>query len=442
MTFEGGGPPVSTLSTSIVKEITKSQGEVTPPAGADSAPPKQHEQEDLRWMERALALAKEATGHTSPNPLVGAIVLDVQGNPVGADYHHRAGEAHAERLALAQAGERARGGTLYVTLEPCCHYGRTPPCTEAIIKSGVRRVVVAAIDPNPRVAGKGIAALKAAGIEVTLGVGRQAAERMNEAFRKFITTGLPFGIWKVAMSLDGKIAAATGDSRWITGEEARAEVHELRQAVDAIIVGSGTVLADDPLLTTRRAGGRPSRDARAIVVDSRGRVPATARLFTIPRHPPRPPLVVTTEKAPAQARRAWEKAGAEVWILPPDPEGHVDLAELARRLGAHEVTSFLLESGGTLAEAALRAGLIDRVVVHIAPILLGGVSAPGALGGRGAASIADAWRLKEVEVSRIGTDIKVTGLVDHDRLVNHDRFDRRPPDGGIMDSARPAPGRR
>jgi len=391
------------MAVDIVNKITRMEA-VLPDKTA------RHEV-DRHWMQRALELAQEARGYTAPNPLVGAIVLNASGDVVGADYHHRAGQLHAERLALAQAGEAARGGTLYVTLEPCCHFGRTPPCTEAIVTSGVRRVVAAMQDPNPKVAGKGFAALRQAGIEVTVGVGEAEARRLNEPFCKYITTGLPFGLWKIAMSLDGKIAAKTGDSRWISSPESRAEVHELRQAADAIVVGSGTVLKDDPLLTTRRANGKPGRDARPILVDSRGRIPATAKVFTTPRNPDIPPLVVTTSRAPVEIRTAWEQAGAEVWVLPEDKDGHVDLTELGRRLGTLEVTSLLIESGGTLAEAALRAGMIDRVLIYIAPILVGGATAPTALGGIGVERLADAWQLSDLEVSQSGADIRVTGRV-------------------------------
>lgn len=391
------------MAVDIVNKITKMEAVL--PDKTD-----RHEV-DRHWMQRALELAQEARGYTTPNPLVGAIVLNAGGDVVGADYHHRAGQLHAERLALAQAGEAARGGTLYVTLEPCCHFGRTPPCTEAIVASGVRRVVAAMQDPNPKVAGKGFAVLRQAGSEVTVGVGEAEARRINEAFCKYITTGLPFGLWKIAMSLDGKIAAKTGDSRWISSAESRAEVHELRQAADAIVVGSGTVLKDDPLLTTRRANGKPGRDARPILVDSRGRIPATAKVFTTPRNPDIPPLVVTTSRAPVEIRTAWEQAGAEVWVLPGDKDGHVDLTELGRRLGTLEVTSLLIESGGTLAEAALRAGMIDRVLIYIAPILVGGATAPTALGGIGVERLADAWQLSDLEVSQSGADIRVTGRV-------------------------------
>lgn len=391
------------MAVDIVNKITRMEA-VLPDKTA------RHEA-DRYWMQRALELAQEARGYTTPNPLVGAIVLNASGDVVGADYHHRAGQLHAERLALAQAGEAARGGTLYVTLEPCCHFGRTPPCIEAIVASGVRRVVAAMQDPNPKVAGKGFAALRQAGIEVTVGVGEAEARRLNEAFCKYITTGLPFGLWKIAMSLDGKIAAKTGDSRWISSPESRAEVHELRQAADAIVVGSGTVLKDDPLLTTRRANGKPGRDARPILVDSRGRIPATAKVFTTPRNPDIPPLVVTTSRAPVEIRTAWEQAGAEVWVLPEDKDGHVDLTDLGRRLGTLEVTSLLIESGGTLAETALRAGMIDRVLIYIAPILVGGATAPTALGGIGVERLADAWQLSDLEVSQSGADIRVTGRV-------------------------------
>ncbi|MBE3583408.1 MAG: bifunctional diaminohydroxyphosphoribosylaminopyrimidine deaminase/5-amino-6-(5-phosphoribosylamino)uracil reductase RibD [Limnochordaceae bacterium] len=361
-------------------------------------------------MDRALALARQALGQTSPNPLVGAVVLDETGRLVGEGYHHRAGEPHAERLALAQAGAAAQGGTLYVTLEPCSHYGRTPPCVDAVIASGVRRVVAAMVDPNPLVAGRGIARLRQAGIDVQVGVREEQAQRLNEPFVHYITTGRPLGVWKAAMTLDGKIATVAGESRWISGEAARALVHEWRQTYDVVLVGSGTILRDDPQLTTRRAGGRPGRDPVAVVVDSSGRVPVNARLFTTPRT--RPPVLATTERCPQFVRDAWARAGAQVWVVAAEPAtGRVDLADLWRRLGEAGLTSVLIESGGEVAYSALAAGLVQRVNLFIAPLLFGGASAPTPLGGTGIRRLSDAWRLTSVEVSQIGDDVLITGRV-------------------------------
>ncbi|MFM7719219.1 MAG: bifunctional diaminohydroxyphosphoribosylaminopyrimidine deaminase/5-amino-6-(5-phosphoribosylamino)uracil reductase RibD [Actinomycetota bacterium] len=360
-------------------------------------------------MRRAIDLARLGAGLVSPNPLVGAVVVDASGEVVGEGAHLRAGEAHAEVIALAAAGDRASGATLHVSLEPCAHFGRTPPCADAIIAAGIRRVVVAARDPNPIVDGRGIARLRAAGIEVEEGVLREDAERLNRAFTRHVTTGLPLVTWKVAASLDGKVAAADGSSRWITGEAAREDAHRLRAEADAILVGSGTALADDPALTVRLPGYAGDPVLR-VLVDSRGRVPGDRRLFDAAA----PTFVATTASAAPAARDAWRAAGAEV-VEFPDADGRVRLPELLAHLGKRDVQSVLLECGPALAWAMVAADLVDRVVVHTAPILLGGAAAPGVLGGEGFAPVGAARRLVVDEVRTIGDDIRVEAHVHRDR---------------------------
>ncbi len=366
--------------------------------------------QDERFMRRALELAARARGRTSPNPVVGALVVR-DGRVVGEGYHHRAGTPHAEVHALRAAGERARGATLYVTLEPCNHYGRTPPCTEAIIAAGIARVHMAMLDPNPLVNGRGQARLEAAGIPTTVGLcGKEAAE-LNEAFSTHITTGRPFVIAKFACSLDGKIATATGESRWISGPEARRRVHELRDQVDAIMVGSRTVLLDDPRLTTRLE--RPADPERGshhplrIVADSRGRVPLEARIFD-PALPGRT-LVAATAAFPPERRRELARRGIEVLALPADPDGRVDLTALLDELGRRQVLSLLVEGGGTLLASFFRAGLVDKVLAFVAPLIIGGQEAPSVVAGLGVTHLEQATRLERVRVERVGEDILVCG---------------------------------
>ena len=308
--------------------------------------------DEVRWMRRALALAARGWGRTSPNPMVGAVL--VKGRAVvGEGYHRQLGGPHAEVWALREARARAKGATLYVTLEPCCHQGRTPPCTEALIAAGLRRVVAACLDPNPHVDGRGVRRLRQAGIAVQVGLLAQEARRLNAAYFKHTTTGLPLLSLKTAMSLDGKIATAAGESKWITGQPARAAAHRLRAGHDAVMVGVNTILADDPQLTVRSAQGRtPLR----VVVDSRARTPPTARLLTADKTPP---VIAVTRQAPAARRRRLEEAGAEVWLLP-SKGGRVDLKALIRRLGKAGIQSLLVEGGGTLAASALEEGLVER----------------------------------------------------------------------------------
>lgn len=361
--------------------------------------------DDAECMDLALALAALGAGTTDPNPMVGAVVVR-NGRIVGMGFHERLGTPHAEVHALEAAGPLAQGATLYVNLEPCAHYGRTPPCTQAIIAAGIRRVVAAIEDPDPRVSGRGFAALRAAGIDVTVGVRAEAARRLNELFLKHASTGRPFVLLKSATSLDGRIATATGASRWITGPEARALVHKLRARYPAIMIGSGTALADDPELTARTDPPAPRQPLR-VVVDSRARLPVTARMLRAPGAT----LVATTEAAPPERRKALEKAGAEVLVLPQRADGRVDLVALMEELGRRGITGVLLEGGASLNGAMLDSGLVDKVMFFIAPMIIGGQGAPAAIGGTGAATLADAWRLVDVSWEACGADLLVSGYI-------------------------------
>lgn len=358
---------------------------------------------DESWMRRALALAEQARGLTSPNPLVGAVVVRDE-TVVGEGYHERAGAPHAERLALAAAGSRARGATLYVTLEPCVHQGRTPPCVPAILESGIRRVIIAVQDPDPRVRGAGAAALTGAGLVVTVGCLPEESRRLNRPFFTWVTRGRPFVTLKVAMSLDGKTADWEGSSRWITGEAARQAAHRLRSECDAVAVGITTLLADDPELTVRLDPPWP-REPYRVVVDSRGRTPLSAKILSAGR--PERTLIAVTDRAEAVHLRALEARGAQVLKLPAR-DGRVDLAALLSELGAREVTALLLEGGGELSAGFLEGNLVDRVAVFVGPVLLGGRSAPTAVAGPGK-RLKDGYRLRGMTVRRVGEDVLIEG---------------------------------
>ncbi len=354
-------------------------------------------------MRRALQLASQARGRTSPNPMVGAVVVR-DGREVGWGFHRAAGEPHAEREALARAGPRAAGATLYVNLEPCDHHGRTPPCTEAILAAGVRRVVVALEDPDPRVRGRGVHRLREVGVQVEVGVLEEEARRLNVAYVKHRTAGLPWVTAKWAASLDGRIATRTGESRWITGPQAREYAHRLRDQHDAVLVGIGTALRDDPSLTCRIPGGR---DPLRVVVDSRLKLPAHARML---REGSSPVVVATTPQAEPERVRELASAGAEVWVCEPDG-GRVSLHHLLRRLADRGVLSVLVEGGAEVHASLLEAGLVDRVVAFVAPMLLGGRDAPGAVAGSGVADVSMALRLHGVVVRHFGADLCVEGEV-------------------------------
>ncbi|BBB93041.1 MAG TPA: bifunctional diaminohydroxyphosphoribosylaminopyrimidine deaminase/5-amino-6-(5-phosphoribosylamino)uracil reductase RibD [Methylomusa anaerophila] len=355
---------------------------------------------DEYYMRQALTIAQYALGRTTPNPLVGAIVVK-DGRIVGQGWHRKAGTAHAEIHALNHAGELARDATLYVTLEPCSHCGLTGPCTDAVIQSGVKKVVVAMADPNPLVAGKGIALLRNAGIEVTEGVLAQDAAKLNEVFIKWISCGLPFGVLKTAMSLDGKIACHTGCSKWITGTEARSYVHRLRDRYDGIMVGIGTILADDPELTVRLPAG--GRNPVRIIVDSYARTPLTAKVVTDRKAPT---IIAVTPGAPASQVASLQDAGVEVLTIEPGPNG-VNLHALFQSLGCRKITSVLVEGGAQINASALAANIVDKLYCFIAPKLIGGVNAPGPIGGCGAAIMDHAISLEDIEYEHIGEDILV-----------------------------------
>jgi len=337
--------------------------------------------------------------------MVGACVVR-DGKIAGCGFHRRAGTPHAEVHALRDAGEQARGATLYVNLEPCCHHGRTGPCTEAVIQAGIARVVVAMADPNPLVAGKGIRALQDAGIEVTLGVLEDEARELNEVFIKYITTGLPFVVAKAAVSLDGKIATRTGRSKWITGEAARAYGHRLRDWYDAIMVGIGTVLADDPSLTTRLPGGG-GRDPVRVIVDSQARTPLKARVLTQPSGAAT--LIATTAGASPARVELLRQAGAKVLVAGAGPR--VDLAGLLKILVQEGITSVLIEGGAAIHGSALAERIVDKAAWFIAPIIIGGRDAPGAVGGEGVNDPSEAAELERLKISRLGPDICVEGYL-------------------------------
>jgi diaminohydroxyphosphoribosylaminopyrimidine deaminase/5-amino-6-(5-phosphoribosylamino)uracil reductase len=357
------------------------------------------------FMQRALDLARGALGATSPNPSVGAVIVR-DGEIVGEGFTQPPPGDHAEIVALKQAGESARGAALYVTLEPCPHFGRTPPCADAIIEAGIAEVHYAIDDPDPQVDGGGRRKLEAAGIAVRVGEGEGEAEarRINEAFFKHRTKGVPFVIAKFAASLDGRIAAASGDSRWVSGPEAREWAHDLRTKIDAILAGSSTVVVDDPLLTARPGGKDAERQPLRVVVDSRGRTPPMARVLGGPAQT----LVATVESAPESWRSSLRAAGAEVLELP-NESGRVDLAAMLRELAGRDVLSLLVEGGGVILGSFFDHGLVDKVHAVIAPIVVGAEDAPAAVAGRGAYRMADALRLRDITIDRLGEDLLVTG---------------------------------
>jgi diaminohydroxyphosphoribosylaminopyrimidine deaminase/5-amino-6-(5-phosphoribosylamino)uracil reductase len=355
-------------------------------------------------MRRALRLAARARGGTAPNPMVGAVLVR-DGQIVGEGYHRVAGGPHAEVMALRAAGADAGGATCYVTLEPCCHFGRTPPCADALIAAGVTRVVAAMMDPFPQVAGGGAAALRRAGIEVEVGLLEPEARRLNEAYLKYVTRGLPFVTLKMAMTMDGKIATAGGDSRWVTGEVARKAVHRWRAQSQAVMIGIGTARADDPQLTARLRGARqPTR----IVVDARAELPLNSQIGRTLRD--LPTIVAASVAAPADRCRALEAAGAVVLRLP-EKAGRLALRELMVELALRELSTLLVEGGAELAAGLLDEGLVDRVIFFLAPKLLGGRSAPGPIGGAGHLLMGDALPVRDLTVRRFGPDLALVGYV-------------------------------
>jgi len=353
-------------------------------------------------MQRALELARFGWGTVNPNPLVGAVVVK-DGRVVGEGYHKKAGQPHAEVMALKQAGEQAAGATMYVTLEPCSHFGRTPPCAEAVIKAGIKEVIIAMEDPNPRVSGRGIAMLKQAGINVIVGVMENEAKRLNEVFIKYITSDMPFVIWKCAMTIDGKVATATGDSKWITNEISRGYVHWWRYRVSAILAGIGTVLADDPMLTVRLPEVAVEKQPVRIIADSLARIPLNAKVLNMEEGK----SIIAVSKAAGHERvKALIEKGADVIVT--EGVDKIDLKSLMKELHNREIDSVLIEGGPTLAGNAIKNNIVDKAMVFIAPKLVGG-SAISALEGEGAKQMQDVKVLKDIMTKRFKDDVLIEG---------------------------------
>ena len=357
-------------------------------------------QEDIEYMRRAMELAERGVGFTNPNPMVGAVIVK-NGKVIGEGWHERCGEWHAERNAFKNCAVSAEGATMYVTLEPCCHYGKTPPCTEAIIEHRIARVVIGMEDPNPLVAGKGIALLREAGIEVVCGIEEEALREQNRVFLKCISTKLPWVALKAAMTLDGKIATRTGDSKWITGAEARAYVHELRHRFMAVLVGIGTAVADDPLLNCR-IEGRGVRQPIRVVVDSNARLSLESQLVKTAGE--YRTIVAYTRFAPEERVKALQEMGVEM-LLCEEKEGLVDVKNLLVLLGQSGIDSILLEGGGSLNYTFLAERLVDEVYAFIAPKIVGGVSAKTPVEGLGVEKMADAINLELKNVLNMGDDV-------------------------------------
>ena len=359
-----------------------------------------------RLMRLALKLAQKAKGQTSPNPMVGALVVK-NGKILGQGYHKAAGLAHAEVVALDKAGEAARGATLYVTLEPCCHFGRTAPCVDKILDRGIKEVVFAMYDPNPLNNGKGTRFLRRHGIRVISGVLEEEAKALNQVFVKYITTRLPFVTVKVAQSLDGKIATAAGDSRWISSESSRKFVHRMRSHVDAVLVGINTVLKDNPLLNCRLNNHLYKRQPKKVIVDSRLRVMPNLKIFSA--QSPAPVIIATTKFAPRRKMSYFTKK-AQV-IVAKDKEKKIDLRDLLRKLAEQGISHILIEGGGEIIASALKMKLVDRMVVFISPKIIGGRNAPTAVEGKGINRVREAAKLKDMKFRKVGSELVIEGQV-------------------------------
>ena len=353
---------------------------------------------DTLYMKRALTLAAKARGMTSPNPMVGAVLVKNE-KIIAEDYHRRAGTPHAEALVLAEAGEKAQGSTLYVTLEPCCHTEkRTPPCTKDIIRKGITKVVTAMLDPNPKVSGLGLRELSNAGVEVSSGILEDEARKLNEFYIKHITTGRPFVILKVAMTLDGKIATPEGQSKWITGEKARSTVHRLRSSVDAVLTAIGTVKADNPQMTARIKGGKnPAR----IVIDPALEISSDAKILQTP-----PETIIVTNERNTDNYFHLKSDCSAIYF-----NNSLDLNWLMEKLGKKGITSVLIEGGSSLNAHALEDGIVDKIMFFIAPKIIGGKDSLTAVGGRNFKNLEEAYRVKDVSIKRFGEDILVEGYI-------------------------------
>lgn len=354
-------------------------------------------------MHRALALAAEGAGQVSPGPLVGCVIVSPSGEIVGEGFYVYETLKHAETYALEQAGARGRGATVYVSLEPHSHHGRTPPCTDTLINAGISRVISPIKDPNPKVSGKGFAHLRKAGIAVSVGLLTREARQLNEKYLHFMATGRPFVHLKLAASLDGKIATRTGESQWITGPESRARVHQLRHEYDAILVGAGTASVDNPLLTDRSGQARRKSLIR-VLLDEGLTIPANTKLVATATEAPL--IIFAGQKADTAKLDLLRSSGVEVVI---DETNGRDLSSVLTELGARSIQGVLVEGGATVAGKLLEGGLVNKVTFFLAPIIIGGREAPAAIGGAGADRLANALRLRNVEIVRRGEDIEITG---------------------------------
>ncbi|MEH7612581.1 bifunctional diaminohydroxyphosphoribosylaminopyrimidine deaminase/5-amino-6-(5-phosphoribosylamino)uracil reductase RibD [Gottfriedia acidiceleris] len=352
------------------------------------------------YMNLAIQNAMATKGQTDPNPLVGSVIVN-DNRIVGIGAHLKAGEPHAEINALRMAGDKAEGGTIYVTLEPCSHHGRTGPCAEAIVRAGLKKVVVATLDPNPLVAGRGVKILQDAGIEVIIGVCEEQSIKMNEVFNKYIVKNIPFVVMKSASTLDGKIATHSSDSKWITSAEARNDVHQLRNEIGAILVGVNTVLKDNPELTTRIPNGRnPVR----VILDSTLKIPLESKVVTDQQAET---WIFTSQKHSEQKRSELENLGVKVFVT--SDLSRVDLNEMLKVLGEHSISSLLVEGGGEVNASFMNQNLVDKVIVYLAPKLIGGKNAPTFLEGTGLDKMGQAIELEEIELTKIGPDYKFIG---------------------------------
>ncbi len=364
--------------------------------------------DDIYYMNKALELARLGEGRTRPNPLVGAVIVK-EGRIIGQGYHGYFGGNHAEVEAINSAKESIRGATIYVNLEPCSHYGKTPPCANRLVEEGIERVIVAMYDPNPKVAGKGIGILRDKGIKVEVGILEKEARELNEIFIKYITERMPFVYLKYAMTLDGKIASVTGDARWISNEKSRVEVHKLRNRVCAIMVGLGTIVADDPSLNTRiLEGEEKGKDPIRIIVDSHCNIPVNSKVLYLESDART--IVAVTRQADYQKIEAVKNTGAEVLVIE-DKDDRVDLISLFRVLGKRDIDSILIEGGGELIYSALEAELVDKVQVYIAPKMIGGAKAPTPVAGKGITLMREAIELKDIKRKVFDEDIMIEGYI-------------------------------
>ena len=367
--------------------------------------------EDEKYMAMAIELAKKGYGYTAPNPVVGAVIVK-DGCMIGQGYHEKYGEPHAERNALASCTQSPKGATIYVTLEPCCHHGKQPPCTEAILQAGISRVVTGSGDPNPLVGGKGIQILKDHGIQVREHVMKEKCDALNQAFFHYIQTGRPYVTMKYAMTIDGKIAAYTGASKWVTGEEARHHVHEQRKKNTAIMVGIGTVLADDPMLNCRIEGGR---DPVRIICDTHLKMPVTSKIVKTAKDIP---TIIACCTADEELQRPYREAGCKI-LLTEKKMNHIDLEQLMEQLGKEQIDSILLEGGGTLNWAALNAGIVQKIQAYIAPKIFGGTTAKTPVEGIGVEVPDQAFLIKNRTIRLLGEDLLVEGDVERNVYRDH-----------------------